>query len=195
MMFGIRQLFRTNQPSPENQAMFLADRIIENDEGTWLDIKKQRILTRISGNDTNIYDFGRSLLSAFADVFEISQAAIFINEKRKNKEILTFKLGYAFSDPEDGSVEFESGEGLIGQVAADGKAMLFNSVPQGFFTIQSGLGKSNPVSLYIFPLKNGNRVLGVIEIASFRKITEEDVRLINHLEPMLSETVESFTNN
>ena len=71
----------------------------------------------------------------------------------------------------------------------DGKIMNLTDIPDGYFIIESGLGKAAPVSLLIFPVKKGNDVLAVIELSSFRKFTDEDERFFEMIAPSIAEQI------
>ena len=69
---------------------------------------------------------------------------------------------------------FEFGEGLIGQVAASGKSLYLDELPQGYATrIESGLGNALPKFLFVMPLKKGTEITGVVEVALFTPLSEE----------------------
>jgi methyl-accepting chemotaxis protein len=93
--------------------------------------------------------------------------------------------GYALAIGESTIISYEFGEGLIGQAAAGGRSLYVDDVPEGYIKIVSGLGSASPKYLLIVPVKNEANVIGVIEIASFtpisedqRKFTEESAQLI-----------------
>ncbi len=80
---------------------------------------------------------------------------------------------YAYSVPEGDAVVYRFGEGLVGQVAKQGSGILIDEVPDGYIKILSGLGRATPTYLMIHPLKCDDRVVGVVEIASFTKFTTQ----------------------
>jgi signal transduction histidine kinase len=68
--------------------------------------------------------------------------------------------------------ELDINEGITGQCFSSGAAMYLESVPDKYFTISSGLGTAAPKSLALFPLINDEKVIGVLEIASFKVLEE-----------------------
>ena len=80
---------------------------------------------------------------------------------------------YAYSVPEGDTVTYRFGEGLVGQVAKQGRGVFIDEVPDGYIKILSGLGRATPTYLMIHPLKNDEGVVGVVEIASFTKFTAQ----------------------
>ncbi|WP_395943392.1 response regulator [Brevundimonas sp.] len=66
-------------------------------------------------------------------------------------------------------------EGLMGQVAAEGRAMLITDVPEGYMTIGSALGQDKPRHLLIVPALADGVVNAVIELG-FLHPADERVR-------------------
>jgi hypothetical protein len=95
-----------------------------------------------------------TILGCIASVYEITQAEIFLHEKREDTEKLVLSATYAFYVPEEKVYEFQMGEGLIGQVAKAGEPLYMSELPQGYITVKSGLGESTPSHLAIIPWKN-----------------------------------------
>jgi putative methionine-R-sulfoxide reductase with GAF domain len=114
------------------------------------------------------------LLTLICNQLEASQAAYYTMEKEEDKPFLTFKAGYAYYLPESKPIRFELGEGLMGQAAKEGKFVNIPEIPEGYITILSGLGKSSSAHLGIIPIRTEGKVSGMIEMASFKKITKAD---------------------
>jgi putative methionine-R-sulfoxide reductase with GAF domain len=82
-------------------------------------------------------------------------------------------------------LSYEFGEGLIGQSAAGARTLYVDDIPEGYIKIISGLGSASPKYLLIVPMKQQDHATGVLEIASFiplsedqRKFVEESAQLI-----------------
>ena len=59
-----------------------------------------------------------------------------------------------------------------------GKKINVSKIPEGYIKIVSGLGAAPPSHLAIIPIFDGNEVSYIVEIASFKKISEEEEKLI-----------------
>jgi len=136
---------------------------------------------------TSYKELSKSFLWTVAKELDASQGAFFTTIEREGIHYLKFIAGYAYHLPDSESIEFEFGEGLSGQVAKEGKAINIQAVPDGYITILSGLGNATPNAMYIFPIKRDNKVIAVIELASFKKITKEDEAFIAQLSIQLDE--------
>lgn len=126
-----------------------------------------------------------SFLQAVCKSLEAGQGALYEAKEADGKRKVVLSNGYALNLGESASIEYEFGEGLVGQAAAEGKTLYVDDIPDGYIKIISGLGSASPRYLLIVPLKAENETLGVIEIASFtdfsedrRKFVEEAVQLL-----------------
>ncbi|WP_375578375.1 GAF domain-containing protein [Marivirga tractuosa] len=118
------------------------------------------------------------LLSYLADQLEASQAAIYVADKKGNKNIISLFAAYAFVLPESQTVSYEFGEGLAGQVAKEKKLINISDIPKGYIKILSGLGESNPAHLILCPIMKDQKLLGVAEIASFKEFSKSHEILV-----------------
>jgi len=79
---------------------------------------------------------------------------------------ITLAASYGYR-PKDEVPALRPGEGLVGQAALDLRPVLVESPPPDYIRISSGLGGGAPDSILIQPVAFEDRVLGVIELASF----------------------------
>ena len=54
-------------------------------------------------------------------------------------------------------------------------------IPDEYVTIKSGLGNSNPTAILITPIKKDERILGVIELASFNEIEPHQIEFVSKI--------------
>ncbi len=151
-----------------------------------MDLKLKQIDSDLSEAGGSLTDFAAALLSSLAKTMGISQGAFFIADKSKNKDILKYVAGYAYVLEETDDLAFEFGEGLTGQVAMDGKMMEIDTIPEGYLTIRSGLGQAAPASILLFPVMQKNKVVAVVELASFKKFLDYDKALIVSIMPTIA---------
>ncbi len=170
-----------------------------NKEVVTVESRRQQVIetfiTKNIAQGNNINQYSSKLLSHLAKVKEISQGAFFISDVKDRKPVIKFLAGYATPDPELNSEILELGEGFPGQVAKDGLLINISDIPQGYLSIESGLGKSSPVSLILFPVKHNDKVLAVIELASFHKFTQEDELFFRAISPSIAEQIQKCIDN
>ncbi|MGE0088832.1 MAG: 7TM diverse intracellular signaling domain-containing protein [Bacteroidales bacterium] len=71
--------------------------------------------------------------------------------------------------------------GMIGAAFTENRVMVINNIPENYIKIKSGLGESKPNSLIIVPLSIENNVFGMMEIASFKPLTELETEFIKRI--------------
>jgi hypothetical protein len=172
---------------PVEKTEQLLNNIKEVESTVSLDQIVENFLNKNIYNGKSLHNYSQKLLSALAREKEISQGVFFIAETRENKPVLKFLSGFAYSDPGNNDEVFEWGEGFPGQVAKDGKLINISDIPEGYMSIESGLGNASPVSLILFPVKHNDNTLAVIELASFRKFTDDDEKFFGMIAPAIAE--------
>lgn len=121
------------------------------------------------------------LINELCKNIEASQAAFYEKIEEDGKNFLSLHSSYAFQLPESQQLRYEFGEGLAGQVAKEQKMINIDSVPQGYITILSGLGKASPSHLIILPVQHEDQLVGVVEIASFKPFEKHDEKALQYI--------------
>ena len=136
----------------------------------WLQSGEVGLSTALLG-DQSAERLGDSVLAFLANYLGAQAGAMFAGEGTQFRR--TALLGV----PNDTQVpdRFSLKEGLLGQVAANGRPMMIHDVPEGYLTIGSALGRDRPRHLLIAPVHVDEAVNGVIELGFFDPI--EDVYL------------------
>ncbi len=140
--------------------------------------------------DDNI-TIAKNILIAFADLFQIVQGEIYLIQNNKIKLLET----YAYYVPEGKIIEFEIGDGLIGQVAKEKKLLCLDNIPDNYITVASGLGKATPSNLIIFPILFDQNLIGIIELASFQKFSKYDEAICMNASSVLGKYFTEHQNN
>lgn len=152
-----------------------------------LNAAKKAINNIFSEEQHELKQICEKIVKEISKTLEVVQGEFFIKKVKDNKIQL---IGtYAYYIPEDQIIEFEIGEGLIGQVAKEKKLLNLDNVPNGYITIASGLGKATPENLVIFPLVSGDDLVGIIELASFEKFTKYDEKLFNEISVIIADKI------
>jgi hypothetical protein len=138
-------------------------------------VKEIRLSAKDLKDEKSRYE---KILSKICMRIEASQGIYYSVKKDKSKRYIEMLTSFAYSLPESETLTYEFGEGLAGQVAKEGKKINIDSVPDGYIKIISGLGSASPNNLLIYPVKDGEAVTAIVEIASFREITKDDEKLI-----------------
>lgn len=106
----------------------------------------------------------------------------------------TLQASYGYRERKHLNNSFAVGEGLVGQCAME-KAPIMLTAPKDYIRISSGLGEGPPACIIVQPIIHGDRVLGVLEIASFQQFAEREKAVIEALQPVLSTSMEILDRN
>ena len=141
----------------------------------------------------NYADFAHRLLARLAPLLDAGQAMLFVadEENRRLSEIGSY--GGAGLDRPAATLAW--GQGLVGQCAIEQQTIAIENPPASYLQISSGLGQATPQSILIQPLTINERVLGVLELASFKPFGAEGRALLDGLAPIVAMGMEIIERN
>jgi hypothetical protein len=129
-------------------------------------------------------------LSSICHSLQAGQGAFYSIKETNGKRMAEMKSAFAIPAAESEKVEFEFGEGLVGQVAASGKSMYLDELPEGYSNaIVSGLGTAAPKYLFVAAVKKENTVKAVIEVATFSPLSEASRKQAEEMAGLLAERI------
>ncbi|GAB7193169.1 hypothetical protein NUM3379_38780 [Kineococcus sp. NUM-3379] len=143
-------------------------------------------LARIGGQLQGQRDLGavtQLIMSEVTPVVEAVQGAFFLAEHDEvGRARLRRAASYGGGPAGDGDAAvFALGEGLVGQAALDRRPVRVRDVPAGYLRVHSGLGQGAPAELLVLPVLFEEQVLGVIELASFRRYDDVHATFLEQL--------------
>ncbi|CAA7617937.1 Methyl-accepting chemotaxis protein [Candidatus Terasakiella magnetica] len=106
----------------------------------------------------------------------------------------TLLASYGYRERKHLNNSFTVGEGLVGQCVME-KATIVLTAPKDYIRISSGLGEGPPASIIVLPIIHNDRVLGVLEMASFQQFKEREQAVLEALLPTLSTSMEILDRN
>ena len=84
------------------------------------------------------------------------------------------------------------GEGVIGQVARDGKRVLLNDIRRGEWVVRLTSGDITPRTIVAFPFFHEKKVRGVIELGSLEGYSDRDLEFFNSIGDNIGTAVHSI---
>jgi len=135
--------------------------------------------------------FGQRLLGQLVPLAGGGCGAFYL---RQDDGRFHFTSGYGF-ESRLADRSFAPGEGLVGQAALDRKPLVLTELPADYLRIGSGLGGAAPRSLAAVPVVSADRVLAVIEVASFSALTEPRRELLAEMPGMIALRLEVLQRN
>jgi methyl-accepting chemotaxis protein len=113
-------------------------------------------------------------LNALASRLNGVAGACYLCKEENGVRVAELVTGFALPLSESDVVKFNYGDGMVGQVAKNGSAIYIDDIPDGYFQVVSGLGQASPKFILLLPVKKGNEVRGVIELATFKSISVQE---------------------
>ncbi len=141
--------------------------------------KFNEILTHNFDDQQELYN---KIITELAKYVHANQAALFlIEDLKKENSLIRMEACYAYERKKFIQRSFEKGENLVGQAILEKHTIFMTHVPQFYTKITSGLGDATPGCILIVPLYNETEVVGAIELASFKKFSQNEIRFIETL--------------
>jgi PAS domain S-box-containing protein len=134
---------------------------------------------------------GDTLIQNTAEYLEASLGALFVLEEEDGHEFLELLSSSAYGRKKFDQKKIEIGEGLAGQAFREGKTIYLTDIPTNHYNVASALGESQPTSLLIVPLKEEQRIEGVIEIASLRKFEVHEIEFLESIAQSIASSLHS----
>ncbi|MEV0386964.1 HAMP domain-containing protein [Nonomuraea sp. NPDC050643] len=136
----------------------------------WLESNLARIAGLMQGH-RDLVEVADLILRELTPLVSAQYGAFFLADADSLDGALAFIAGYGAAHdvlPGPGT----PGPGLIRQAALERKRILFEDVPPGYIKVHSGLGEAAPASVVVLPIVYEDKVLGVIELASFSRFSD-----------------------
>ena len=130
----------------------------------------------------NYTDFAKVLISDIAPRMAASYIALYVYKHNSN----TFVPIGSYGVSEQSLTEFKGGQGLIGQASMDGQTLLLEDTKNLPIKIQSGLGYDLPKAVLLVPIKQTDRLLGTMVLASLRGFNSSQLALQEELQPIMA---------
>ncbi len=129
----------------------------------------------------DIEDLGTHVITNLVEYLGASQGALFVFKEEESESYLELLSSYAYKRKKFIKKKIEIGEGLAGQSFDEGKTIYLTDIESNHYNIQTGLGESKPSSILIVPLKEEERIEGIIEIASLKELEKHHIEFIESI--------------
>jgi len=140
-----------------------------------------------SGNNRENLAFYDNIIALLVKYTGANQGGIFTyNNADPSDPFLELSACYAYGKKKFVERRVDIGNGLLGQCFLEKETTIYTDLPKNYASITSGLGESTPRFLLMVPMKYSNEVLGVIEIASFKKLEQHKVEFVEKVAESLA---------
>jgi signal transduction histidine kinase/DNA-binding response OmpR family regulator/HPt (histidine-containing phosphotransfer) domain-containing protein len=162
------------------------------DEQRWVKANVSRLTGELQVA-TSLAQFGQRLLSDLVPMLGGGAAGFYVLDD--GDAGLRRVATYGMADVSDIPTVIRLGAGLVGQCAQERRTLALSNLPPDYLRISSGLGQAAPVQATAMPTISTDRVLGVLEVASFRPLTAREQTLLDELLPVVAMSLEVLQRN
>lgn len=150
-------------------------------------------ILRDTGNSGLLYD---KLIKFVVNYTRCNQGGLFLlNDDEESNSFLELVAAYAFERKKFITKRVEIGQGMVGQCYLEADRIFLAKLPEEYVHITSGLGGANPTCLLLVPLKANEKVYGVLELASFKRLEEHEIQLVEKFAESIASTVSTVKVN
>jgi len=142
----------------------------------WVKSNAAEIIACLQNADTPAV-FADRLLSKLTPLLDAGCSAFHLLHENDGHFHLVGRFGWAG----EGRESFAPGEGISGQAVVEKETATLTNIPADYIKIESGLGAAQPRVVVAVPLLSLDRVLAIVEIASFNSLTEQQQALLDEV--------------
>ncbi|PBC06800.1 HAMP domain-containing protein [Mesorhizobium sp. WSM3859] len=158
----------------------LKDQTLKNAEQDWLKTNLARFSRMLQG-ERDLATVSRLIMSELAPLVNAQYGVFYVTNRDEDESYLELAASYGAESRAAIKQRLDLREGLVGQSAADKRAIMLDNVPPDFLRVTSGLGSSSPANVIILPALFEDEVKAVIELASFGEFRDTHRSFLNQL--------------
>ncbi|MBO4602291.1 MAG: GAF domain-containing protein [Salinivirgaceae bacterium] len=143
-------------------------------------------------NSENMDVLSSNVMRKLVDYLGVNQGAIYIlNEQDEANPFFEMKSAVAYNREKYLKTNFGVTEGLVGRCAFEKLPVYLKEIPEEYIKLTSGLGGAEPNYLLLVPLVINEKVMGVVEVASFNEIPQYQIDFMQTLGENIASTISS----
>jgi signal transduction histidine kinase/CheY-like chemotaxis protein/HAMP domain-containing protein len=162
------------------------------DEQRWVKSNVSTITGELQAT-ASLHEFGTHLLSNVVPMLGGGVAAFYVGNQDGTSLERVAAHGLAEGAGTTGPIRF--GQSLVGQCALEKRTTTLTNLPPGYMHVASGLGEAAPTIVTAVPAVSRKRLLGVLELASFRALDARETALVEELMPVVALSLEVLQRN
>lgn len=169
----------------------------EADQRNWTMTGLSRFSDMLRDNHDDLQKLYDNLLAGLIKYLEANQGGIFLIDDigSESEPFMRLESCYAWDRFKGLNKKVYLGEGLAGQAWLEESTIYATDFPNHYIEITSGLGKRNPTSILIVPIKFNEMMFGVIEIASLEELQPYQISFVEHIAESFASTLSSVRVN
>ena len=121
----------------------------------------------------------KNVVSFLAGFLSAQMGSLYLADKKGSS--LSLVGSYAFNKRKGIDTAIQLGEGIAGQAAAERILISVTDLPSDYVRISSTLGSAVPRNVLALPFLHQEKLVGVLEFASFKEFSDEDIAFLNQI--------------
>ena len=169
---------------------------IKEEQRTWVTNGLAQFGELLRDTNNDIEELSFNIIQYIVNYLGINQAGFFLmNTPQDGESYFELKAFIAYNRKKFADKIIKKEEGLVGRCALEKQTIYLTDVPNDYMKITSGLGEANASAALIVPLIANDKVLGVIELASFLKFQEFEIKFIEKIAESIASTISTVQTN
>ncbi|MBQ9215001.1 MAG: PAS domain S-box protein [Bacteroidales bacterium] len=165
-------------------------RRLEDEQRNWTTQGLAKFGDIMRHSNDNITKLSDDVIKNLVHYINASQGGLFVLDDSDPQHIfLEMASAFAYDRKKFLTRKVPLGDGLIGVCALEKNTIYITDVPEDYMEIESGLGDSKPKCLLIVPLKSEDKIMGVIELASFNILKPYEIQFVEQLGDSIASTL------
>ncbi len=144
-------------------------------------------LGEVVGGEQSPRELAENTLRYLVSYLNAHSGAMYVKSDHQFRRLAKFGVPAGADIPES----FTTGDGLMGEVAREGRALVLSQVPDGYLRLGSAMGQSNPSSLLIAPMKLDGKVNAVVELGFLFPASEMEAQMLEQIAEPIGTAVRS----
>ncbi len=157
----------------------------------WINEGQARFGEILRQYNNDLDKLGEQIITNMVEYLGANQGALFVAKGEEGEEHLELLSAYAYKRKKFIEKRIDIGEGLAGQAYVEGKTIFLKDIKTDHYDIATGLGESKPTSLIIVPLKEEEKIEGIIEIASLHELLPHQIKFVETIGHSIASSLSS----
>lgn len=164
-------------------------------ETNWYNKGMTMIMDIISKNSRDLDTMASQFITILVEYLGVNVGAFYILNKPENEEPYFEMAGSYAINKSRSNTAISIHEGYLGVCYKDKQKLIINNLPQGYISLESGLGRVSLKNLILIPILLDNDLKGVIELASLEMLPDYKIALLDKLADNLASSIEIVQMN